>query len=221
MQYKDLAAAIIHDLKNQLQSVLLEGERALADIPEQYHEPLRPLLGRTRRVHQDAMQLVTLYRLNERGNFPSDDAWPADTIRHSIECFDSHFPDVQIDVDISGECQGYYNDFLIQMGISNLLGNSAQAGATRIQIAAEETDQGLMIRIRDNGPGFPEGFLSGDKIATGDFETDKVGGTGLGLYFTQLMVEHHSTPAKKAEMRLSNHGDVSADGGAQAEILLP
>ena len=36
MNLKDLAGAIIHDLKNQLHSVLLEGEKGHEDMPEEY-----------------------------------------------------------------------------------------------------------------------------------------------------------------------------------------
>lgn len=212
MNSKDLAGAIIHDLKNQLHSVLMEGEKAYEDIPAEYQAVLTPLLARTRRVHQDAMQLVTLYRLQERGNFPADDAWPADTIHHAIECFRTHFPDVVVSVDVAADCQGYYNDSLMQMAFANLMNNSAQAGATDIRIHAEEEGSGLMIRFEDNGPGFQEDVLNGDR------DSDKEGGSGMGLFFTELIVHHHSQPSKPAEMRLSNGDD---DQGAVVTLHLP
>lgn len=210
MDAKELAASIIHDLKNQLQSVLLEGEHVLGLIPPEYHEILQPLLSRTRRVHQDSMQLVTLYRLKERGNFSPEDAWPADTVRHALECLEVHYTDLKVNVEIDPACQGYYNAFLMQMALTNLMTNSAQAGATELTVRAREENQGLVFEIIDNGPGFSAGFLRGD------VESEKVGGTGLGLYFTDLIVKHHSTTGHPAEMRLEN----LATGGASVTLTL-
>lgn len=211
MDAKKLAAAIIHDLKNQLQSVLLEGERVLSVIPPEHHATLQPLLSRTRRVHQDSMQLVTLYRLKERGNFSPEDAWPADTVRHALECLEVHYVDLNINVDIDSACQGYYNDFLMQMALTNVMTNSAQAGATELNIRAREEGTGLIIYIEDNGPGFSEGYLRGD------VESEKTRGTGLGLYFTDLIIKHHSSASHPAEMRLEN----LASGGASVTLMLP
>lgn len=211
MDSKTLAAAIIHDLKNQLQSVLLEGEQVLSSIPPEYHDALLPLLRRTRRVHQDSMQLVTLYRLKERGNFSSEDAWPADTVRHALECLEVHYNNLEINLDIDTSCQGYYNDFLMQMALTNIMANSAQAGATVLDVSAREDGTGLIIQINDNGPGFSEGYLRGD------IDSEKAGGTGLGLYFTDLIIKHHSTTSHPAEMRLEN----LASGGASVTLLLP
>lgn len=211
MDTKELAAAIIHDLKNQLQSVLLEGERVLGIIPPEHHATLQPLLSRTHRVHQDSMQLVTLYRLKERGNFSPEDAWPADTVRHALECLEVHYADLTIEVDIDSACQGYYNDFLMQMALTNVMTNSAQAGATKLNVRAQEEGTGLIIYIEDNGPGFSEGYLRGD------VESEKPGGTGLGLYFTDLIIKHHSSVGHPAEMRLEN----LVSGGASVTLMLP
>lgn len=211
MNLKDLAGAIIHDLKNQLHSVLLEGEKAMMDMPEEYRDRLYPVFARSRRVHQDAMQLVTLYRLQERGNFPADDAWPADTVKHGIECFTVHWPDVEVRVEIDPDCQGYYNDSLMQMALTNLLNNSAQAGAKTISVSAQEQGTGLLIRVSDDGPGYP------DDVLDGNGDSNKEGGTGMGLYFTELIVAHHSTPATPATLDLQN----AVGGGAEAIITLP
>ena len=104
----------------------------------------------------------------------------------------------------------------MQMALTNLLNNSAQAGAKNIAVTAEEQGAGLQIRVSDDGPGYPEDILDGsDDSDSGD--RDKEGSTGMGLYFTELMVAHHSTPAKPATLDLQN----AADGGAEAIITLP
>ena len=211
MNFEALAGAIIHDLKNQLQSVVAESERMLEQVPPEYHAAMQPFLSRTRRVHQDAMQLVTLYRLTQRGNFSSDDAWPADTARHAAECVSVHYPDVLVETDIDGDCQGFYNDFLIQMALTNLINNSAQAGATEIHITAEEQGPDLVIRVEDNGPGFSETQLEGD------FGNGEERGTGMGLYFNELIMKHHSRPGRPATMIMANR----AQGGACVTLTLP
>jgi len=209
MNFEVLAGAIIHDLKNQLQSVVADGERMLSEIPEEHHALVRPFLSRTRRVQQDAMQLVTLYRLTQRGNFSSDDAWPADTARHATESVAVHYPEVGFTVEIDADCQGFYNDYLIQMALINLITNSAQAGARHVWVKAEEDGPRLTIQVEDDGAGFT------DEQLLGEFSDE--GGSGMGLYFNQLIMKHHSRPGHEASMTLANR----ESGGACVTLQLP
>jgi len=48
MKFDQLLAAVVHDLKNQLQSLLDFEQDALSRIPQHYHSELQPILQRTK-----------------------------------------------------------------------------------------------------------------------------------------------------------------------------
>lgn len=72
--------------------------------------------------------------------------------------------------------------------ISNLIHNALQAGATRIQLSASESNQELEVSVTDNGSGIPENLL--EKIKE-PFYTTRSQGTGLGLAVVQAVVQAH------------------------------
>src|SRR5690554_5590242 len=112
---------------------------------------------------------------------------------------------------IDDDCQGFYNEQLVQLALVTIITNSVQAGATEINISADNSD-GLVIHIEDNGHGFSE------KILTGEKQTTKYDGSGLGLYFVRLIAEHHKQGDKQGHIK---YGNRSKKNGAIVSIYLP
>jgi len=216
MKFEQLLAAVVHDLKNQLQSLLDFEQDALGRIPEKYHKELEPILQRTNRLKNDSLQLITLYRFHENDQFPMDDAWPRDTVNDAIEATSLQFPTIQFHNLVDDDCQGFYNETLIQLALVTLITNSAQAGATEIKIKADDSDGSLMIEVNDNGPGFAKAVLDGETDST------KEGPGGLGLYFVQLIAQHHSQSDHHGTIKIDNRKLMNNQiGGAQVRLYLP
>jgi signal transduction histidine kinase len=57
-----------------------------------------------------------------------------------------------------------------------------------ITVSTEDSTGGYRITVSDNGEGIPPESLS---QLTAPFTTRKVNGSGLGLYLTREIVEHH------------------------------
>jgi signal transduction histidine kinase len=84
--------------------------------------------------------------------------------------------------------------------VDNLVRNAFEAGATALSFTTEKNDIGLLLSIKDNGPGLPEKARANlFKAFTG---SAKKGGTGLGLVIARdtlramdgdLRLEHTST----------------------------
>ena len=210
MKFEYIVGAVIHDLKNQLQTLLACEQEALSQIPEQYHALLKPILQNTNRLQNDTMQMMTLFRLEKERDFPMDDAWPHDTALDAIESTQLQFPNIRFVNDIAEDIQGIYSEDLIHLALVTLITNSAQAGATRIRLTAVE-DNGLTIRVEDNGHGFDQSVLNGEQITT------KNGGSGLGLYLIRQIAEHHSRDDNPGRVRCSN----LPKGGAEVTLYLP
>ncbi len=78
--------------------------------------------------------------------------------------------------------------------MSNLLSNAAKYSPENIpvEITAQKIDDHIRISIRDHGPGIPEEFqpVVFDKFTqSSSGDTRQVGGTGLGLNITKMIVE--------------------------------
>ena len=99
--------------------------------------------------------------------------------------------------------------------VSNLIDNAIKYSgeSVHIDITAKATDEGVEIRVRDNGIGIaPEKqkhiFDKFYRVPTGNIHDVK--GYGLGLYYAKTMVEKHggtievsSTPGKGSEFILT------------------
>ena len=165
MRFEQLVAAVVHDLKNQLQALLDYEQEALARIPKRYHNHLRPILQRTTRLKNDTMQMMSLFSMEQKQAFPMDDAWPFDTVTDAIEATSQQFPALQFDNRINENCQGFYNENLVQLALVTLITNSAQAGASEVIISADDNN-GLTLTVEDNGHGFDPRVLAGEKNTT-------------------------------------------------------
>lgn len=91
----------------------------------------------------------------------------------------------------------------------NLVNNSLEAGATRVDVTLSVRGDELEIAVADNGPGFPQDKVSELMEA---FYTTKSHGTGLGLAVVQAVVKAHN-----GQFRLT----AGPRGGACAAIRLP
>lgn len=99
--------------------------------------------------------------------------------------------------------------------LSNLLANALdalieRAPTRRIWLRAERQDDGVLLTLRDNGPGFSAAAL---ERAREPFFTTKTSAQGLGL---GLAICDTLTRALGGELTLANH----PDGGAQLSLYL-
>lgn len=102
----------------------------------------------------------------------------------------------------------------LRRALGNLLDNALHYGQ-RAELEAALEDGGVVIRVRDHGPGVPTQALPSVfephvRLAHGRERNE--GGLGLGLGIARSMVQ-----AQGGELRLANH----AEGGLVATVWLP
>jgi signal transduction histidine kinase len=210
-KFELLVAAYVHDLKNQLQSLTTQQDLLINELPAEYQQKLTPMLQQTNQIKEDTLRLVNLFRLENKDNFIMDDAWPRDTASNAIESCLLQFPALNIDNHISEDTQGFYNEQLIQLALTTLITNSAQAGAKYVELRCEEGEnQNLNIIVYDDGPGFSQDILDG--LA----DTTKAEGTGLGLSFVEMICQAHKGADKPGNLTIHNSAT-----GAMAQLFLP
>jgi C4-dicarboxylate-specific signal transduction histidine kinase len=104
----------------------------------------------------------------------------------------------------------------LRQALLNLVLNSAKAiggreGRVEIELSSEGDD--LVVRVSDDGPGFP-----GEVIESGvrPFYSTRASGTGLGLAMVRRFVRE-----VEGKMELSNHREEGERRGATVTLLLP
>ena len=73
----------------------------------------------------------------------------------------------------------------------NLVSNSLRYAASCLTVLFEEKDQGLLVCVGDDGPGFSG---AGMRKALNPYFTEEEKGSGhfgLGLYISRILCEHH------------------------------
>jgi PAS domain S-box-containing protein len=109
---------------------------------------------------------------------------------------------------------GAWDRLRLEQALTNLLANAIKYGAgAPVVVSAGREGDGVVLEVRDHGPGIPEGELARifqrfERAAS----IQNFGGLGLGLYFIQAIVDAHggSVTARNA-----------TDGGARFQITLP
>jgi signal transduction histidine kinase len=96
------------------------------------------------------------------------------------------------------------------MDVLSGIGTAAKTANGVVTLRGSRTKNGIVLRVEDNGPGFPDDVAS-RPLET--FYTSKDGehGTGLGLSICHMIAREHA-----GSLHLGNH-----DGGAFVELFLP
>ncbi len=124
-------------------------------------------------------------------------------------------PDQQVDVHCPENLTLFADSKMLARALDNLLRNALRfnPSGTPVELAAiRQPGQGILLQVRDHGPGVPDGLLE-DLVApfvrAGGQDAN---GYGLGLTITQRCVEQLG-----ASLTLENH----PEGGFVASILVP
>jgi signal transduction histidine kinase len=213
-----LVSAIVHEITQPLGALTLNAEflrRKIAEgaAPPNLSAVLDDLLASLRRINEAVDSVRQIFMRKE----PS---WEAvdlgKLLREIIDLV--HIQAKQDRIELSGEiCNGIIiSGHMIQlrMVFLNLLQNAIAAlrensGGRRIIIRLEQREDTAVISIADNGPGIAA------ELAPRIWElyvSEKPAGTGIGLWLSRLIVEHHHGSIQYSKLGL---------GGAEFVIRLP
>lgn len=78
---------------------------------------------------------------------------------------------------------------LIYQVYGNLIANATRYAVSSIELCLEETQEGLLLSVSDDGPGFNK--ISLEKAVDPYFTREKAEHFGLGLYTSKMLCEHH------------------------------
>lgn len=201
----DLYAAVVHDVKNQLAELALRlGKRVDAQHETEIAMNCARRLSDMLLLHRAATDLLWVN---------ADTVNPADFLAIVAAEFGELFPNlcIRVDVEHAPVC-AFFDDALVRLALTNAVHNACRHALACVQISACLQDAMLVLEVRDDGPGFPDGvLLSGGQLPTATSGT----GTGLGLYLAQKIAGLHQLNGRHGYIELSN------ESGGRFRMFLP
>lgn len=193
MDFGELAAITIHDVKNRL-AVLANRADAKGDA-ETVRGAMEAALTLTR--------LLTVYK-SEKGRLNADiDAHvPADLLEElAAEAGRETRLTMRVD---AGDAPNlwFYDAALVRLVMRDALYNAMRHAATELSLVARTCGDYLEFSVRDDGPGFPAALL--DRPL--EMQTLSREGTGLGLYLAGRVAALHDSAGCAGEVELKNEG---------------
>jgi signal transduction histidine kinase len=231
-------ASTAHDMKNSI-SVLsgtLEGllagasaeaessDRGPADRGPAYPQ-LAHMLYQTRRLNDNLMQLLALYKQVGKPGYPFDiqQLELAHLVEQvvGLERMLLRSRSIALQLDYDPHLIWHLDEDLIVGVVSHAIHNAARYTRDKVRLAVAEVEGELEIRVEDNGAGFPQSMLDAGAaamsgVASGvNFLTSSA---GLGLYFSSEVAKMHRHRSRQGSVRLENGG---AYGGGCFVLRLP
>ena len=225
MDYATVLASAIHDMKNSLNmllnsldSVIQEQDAGESTLSTDHDFSQMRYEGR--RVNDNLIQLLALYRMNNEQYLAQiEDHIVIDYLEETLIEHQTMFEGrgIELEVHCDYDLEWFFDHDLVTGILTNVINNLYKYTKDKVTIRAFIDDGYLVIKVLDNGPGFPQHmqYAKGDTQQGIDFNS---GSTGLGLYFAQVVAGLHKNKGKKGYIITSNEG---INGGGCFSLYLP
>ena len=220
-------ASTAHDMKNSISVLSGTLERLLDDASpqtEKAYPQMAQMLYQTRRLNDNLMQLLALYKQVGKPGYPFDmQPLEAGQLAEQVSAAGRVLLEsrgIALELDVDPELVMHVDEDLIVGVVSHAVHNAVHYTRDRIRLAIQGDDAGIEIRVEDNGDGFPPALLAAGAVADQapggvDFVTNSA---GLGLYFAGEVARMHRHRGRSGAVRLENGG---ALGGGCFILTLP
>ena len=223
IDFATILMSATHDMKNSLSMIMLMLEEVSDQYLADHGKPpaqLSTIQYETRRLNNDLMQLLGLYKMGRNEYQPLIDNH---CVRDLLDDIITHNRSLAEQQGVSTEIRcdrniiWFFDRGLILSVLNTIMNNALRYGKSRILISAKTENDQLLISIDDDGSGYPEHMLKEQTGAIGESDYES-GSTGLGLFFAQQAAEVHQNKGVHGHTLLTNGGALT---GACFSIYLP
>lgn len=228
-------ASTVHDMKNSIGVLngtlenLLAAAPASPDQPDQPkhadYAPLAQMLYQTKRLNDNLIQLLALYKDVGKPGYPFDPA--ACRVSELVEQVAGqartllHSRGIALDLDFPQDAIWTLDEDLIIGVLVHAINNAIRYTRDRLRLAIRVDGDYLELRVEDNGDGFPPAML---EAGAGAMDSRRSGvnflnnSSGLGLYFSSEVAKMHKHRQRGGSIALENGGVL---GGGCFILRLP
>ena len=182
-----------HDLKTPLSSIYGYSTMLASGDYEWSNDEMRTFAQtmQEKATYMDALiqDLTYTYQLKNK-------AIKLDKVSLALNTWLLQFADKQVCVHVHGDVILDADELLLKRILDNLITNAKKytPNGTKVSVEAQNTQEGVMLTIADQGPGIPQTELDNlfERYYRGTNTTDDTTGTGLGLAITKQLIDLHN-----------------------------
>ncbi len=175
-----------------------------------------------KRINNNLVRLLTIYKMGATNySLHRSDYLIEELLEESALEYQSMLiaKGIQFCLDVPPELWCYCDKGLLAGVLDNALNNAARYTKSQINVYAEREGSFVVIRIEDDGNGFPAEMLERCNCHNGALSVDQANGaTGLGLYFSAMVAKLHKQDDLNGSINLVNGGEL---GGSCFTIYIP
>jgi two-component system sensor histidine kinase KdpD len=189
---------VSHELRTPI-TTIFGGTRVLARRwremePVARDDILRDIVEEADRLYRLVEDLLVVTRV-ERGNLdPGDEpvnVWRV--VERVVASEQSRWPEVRFEAGVApGLASAAGEDTYVEQVLRNLLGNAAKYGGagSTVTVTADATDEGVRVRVEDEGPGIDEAELDQlfELFYRSPSTASTASGAGIGLFVCRQLV---------------------------------
>jgi two-component system OmpR family sensor kinase len=205
-----------HELRTPLAILRTELELALAEgrSPGELRAAIASAAEETDRLTQLSEDLLTIAQ-TERGELPLrlSRVELTELLEGVRRRFERRAEEEGRGIEVGGPDQAIRGDRLrLDQAVGSVVDNALRYGDGAVSLDVSNGDQGIEIRVRDQGPGFPAEFLprAFERFSRAS-SSRRDGGSGLGLAIVRTVMRAHGGEAEVGNW----------EGGAEARLTLP
>ncbi|MCZ6803179.1 MAG: HAMP domain-containing sensor histidine kinase [Proteobacteria bacterium] len=218
-----LLASSIHEIKYSLNMLLNSIDEVVTTCSEETcpaYKIFPRIQYESKRVNDDLVELLAIYRIrNDQYSANIDEYSVLDFLNENIGQHEAMILHRKINykMDCDHDLHWFFDRDLITGVISNVINNLYKYTKDKLHISAVKEEAYLVIKIKDNGPGYPEDMLIANDDNQKSISFDEAS-TGPGLYFSRLVAELHKNKGRKGYITTTNDG---IEGGGCFSLYLP
>lgn len=216
-----LLASSIHEIKNEFGLMLINVEKLIEDLDldNKQESEVAQVRSKAASIGNGLSRILTTYKRHAQEYTPHIDQHLLEEILEDI-CLKHRLTEKAYDLSLSYHCDenllAFFDVQLLTNVIDTSIYNAVKSGVDNIKLSADNLGDCTVIRIEDDGNGFPDYILK-NQGQNSELNLEE-GNTGLGLYFANQICEMHTTDNKKGYLRLQNNFSMS---GACVSLFIP
>jgi signal transduction histidine kinase len=191
-----------HDLRNPLATMIMAAKLMLEDDFDKtkMRDMARRIVSTGERMHQLVADLLDFTRTRKTGHMPivRHECDLGQTVRTVVDEYMTSHPDRTVNVHVSGDTRGEWDEKRMSQAVGNLLGNALHHGAadTPITVSAKGDRAEVTIAVHNGGEAISQetrNRLFEPLIGAGPHGTKgrDPNHLGLGLYIAKAIVSGH------------------------------